>query len=112
MTTTDFPPRFPATRYDYVEYVPTKNWIGGQWQEPSTGKTIPVENPMHGKAMSNVPISGAKDVDQAVAEAKKAFQSWRQVPLKERAILKRYFRELGYAHVDETDNPAYHLFLK
>jgi threonine dehydratase len=35
-----------------------------------------------------------------------------QVPLKERAILKRYFRELGYAHVDETDNPAYHLFLK
>lgn len=35
-----------------------------------------------------------------------------QVPLKERAILKRYFRELGYAHVDETSNPAYHLFLK
>jgi threonine dehydratase len=35
-----------------------------------------------------------------------------QVPLKERATLKRYFRELGYVHVDETTNPAYHLFLK
>lgn len=35
-----------------------------------------------------------------------------QVPLKDRATLKRYFKELGYLHVDETANPAYHLFLK
>ncbi len=35
-----------------------------------------------------------------------------QVPLKDRATLKRYFKELGYVHVDETANPAYHLFLK
>lgn len=35
-----------------------------------------------------------------------------QVPPKERAMLNRYFRELGYMHEDETDNPAYHLFLK
>lgn len=35
-----------------------------------------------------------------------------QVPLKDRATLKRYFRELNYAHEDETLNPAYHLFLK
>ncbi len=35
-----------------------------------------------------------------------------QVPAKERAILKRYFKELGYSHTDETQNPAYQLFLK
>ncbi len=110
MTTTDFPPRFSATSYDYVEYVPAKNWIGGQWQEPSTGKTIPVENPMYGKAMSNVPISGAKDVDQAVAEAKKAFKTWRLVPLKERAqvffrlkqLMERDLEELSWLVTHEN----------
>ena len=35
-----------------------------------------------------------------------------QVPPRDRAMLKRYFRELGYQHEDESDNPAYHLFLK
>lgn len=35
-----------------------------------------------------------------------------QVPKKERAKLKRYIQELGYRHWDESDNPAYHLFLK
>jgi threonine dehydratase len=35
-----------------------------------------------------------------------------QVPPRDRATLRRYFKELGYWHVDESDNPAYHLFLK
>ncbi len=35
-----------------------------------------------------------------------------QVPMKERAQLKKYFVNLGYRHWNETDNPAYHLFLK
>lgn len=35
-----------------------------------------------------------------------------QVPPKERPKLKRYFKELDYRHWNESENPAYHLFLK
>ena len=35
-----------------------------------------------------------------------------QVPVKERTKLKRYFKELGYRHWNESKNPAYSLFLK
>lgn len=35
-----------------------------------------------------------------------------QVPLKERPKLKRYCQELGYRHWNESENPAYQLFLK
>ncbi len=35
-----------------------------------------------------------------------------QVPKKEQTRLKRFINQLGYRHWDETDNPAYRLFLK
>ena len=35
-----------------------------------------------------------------------------QVPAKDEAALKRFLRELGYTHADETRNPAYRLFLQ
>ena len=34
-----------------------------------------------------------------------------QVPKSERKAFKAFLDELGYAHKDETDNPAYRLFL-
>ena len=69
---TQFPPAFPARSYEFAEYVPCKNWIGGQWRDPVGGKTIPVENPRWGKALSKVPISGAEDVELAVQAAARA----------------------------------------
>ncbi|RLU01264.1 threonine ammonia-lyase, biosynthetic [Ketobacter sp.] len=35
-----------------------------------------------------------------------------QVPSREHLKLKRYVQGLGYRHWEESDNPAYHLFLK
>ena len=35
-----------------------------------------------------------------------------QVPAKDDAAFKRFLKELGYPHVDETHNPAYRMFLK
>ncbi|MDQ6987862.1 MAG: threonine ammonia-lyase, biosynthetic, partial [Mariprofundaceae bacterium] len=34
-----------------------------------------------------------------------------EVPLDERDALHRFFDDLGFNYVDETDNPAYHSFL-
>ncbi len=35
-----------------------------------------------------------------------------QVPARDEAAFKRFLKELGYPHVDETHNPAYRMFLK
>ena len=35
-----------------------------------------------------------------------------QVPESDRAEFARHLAKLGYSHWDETDNPAYRLFLK
>jgi threonine dehydratase len=34
-----------------------------------------------------------------------------QVPKGERAVFQRFLDELGYRYQDETENPAYRLFL-
>jgi threonine dehydratase len=35
-----------------------------------------------------------------------------QVPVRERGAFRRFLRELGYEHADESRNPAYRLFLR
>ena len=35
-----------------------------------------------------------------------------QVPAKDQPSYDRYLQTMGYAYVDETDNPAYKLFLR
>jgi threonine dehydratase len=35
-----------------------------------------------------------------------------QVPVKDQPSYDRYLQTMGYAYVDETDNPAYKLFLR
>ena len=34
-----------------------------------------------------------------------------QVPKAERKAFQRFVNEVGYPYTDETENPAYHLFL-
>jgi malonate-semialdehyde dehydrogenase (acetylating) / methylmalonate-semialdehyde dehydrogenase len=101
MASSNYPPPFAGKSYDFAEYVPAKNWIGGEWRDAVGKKTIPVENPRHGKAMSNVPISGAEDVDLAVKAAQKAFQTWKHVPQKERAQVFFRLKQLMERDVDE-----------
>ncbi len=113
MATTQFPPAFPARSYDFVEYVPTRNWIGGEWRDAKGGKTIPVENPRFGKALSNVPISGTEDVELAVQAAARAQKSWREVPMRERAqvfyrlkrLMERDLEELAWLVTHENGKP-------
>ncbi|MBI3206946.1 MAG: CoA-acylating methylmalonate-semialdehyde dehydrogenase [Myxococcales bacterium] len=106
-------PAFSARSYDFVEYVPARNWIGGQWREPTTKKTVPVENPRFGKALSSVPLSGAEDVDLAVKAAERAQKGWREVPMRERAqvfyrlkaLMERDLEELAWLVTHENGKP-------
>src|SRR5881227_2622511 len=70
-----------------------QNYIGGQWQEPSTGKYEPCLNPADTReVLGQFPRSGAADAKAAVDAAAKAFPGWAATPPPERG------RILGRAH--------------
>lgn len=78
-----------------------KNFINGQWQESATSNIEPVPNPATGETLAQVPLSTAKDVDEAVRAAKAAFPAWRNTPVPRRARILFKFQQLLVEHWDE-----------
>jgi len=70
---------------------PFRNFIGGQWVEPSTGLWFENRNPARrDDLIGHFPRSGAADVDRAVASAREGFLRWSRTPAPARgAVLKR-----------------------
>lgn len=67
-----------------------KFYIDGQWVDPISDATMPVQNPADAEQIGTVAMGGAADVDRAVAAAKAAFDSYSQTTRAERlALLKR-----------------------
>jgi aldehyde dehydrogenase (NAD+) len=63
-----------------------KNLIGGEWVPAASGKTFEDRNPADSTEVVGVfPESDRRDVDAAVAAAKKAFPIWRDTPAPRRA---------------------------
>ena len=60
------------------------NHIAGRFVEPERADWLPVENPATGAVIGEVPLSGASDVDAAVAAAKAAFPAWAATPADKR----------------------------
>jgi aldehyde dehydrogenase (NAD+) len=56
------------------------NLINGKWVGPSSGKTFPNFNPATQEILGHFPISSEKDVDSAVAAARRALDGWRKMP--------------------------------
>ena len=52
---------------------PDKLYIGGEWVEPKSGKSIEVVNPNSEEVVARVAEAGRDDMDRAVAAARKAF---------------------------------------
>jgi len=95
-------PNFNAENYDFVEYVSAQNFIGGVWQDASSGiAPLAVLNPRHGRAISHVQMSGFADVDAAVVAAKAAQPAWAALPMRERAHVMYKARELMLRDVEE-----------
>ncbi len=95
-------PAFSAKSYDFTEFVPARNYVGGAWVDPKSSKaTLEVLNPRWGKAMSKVVMSAREDVDAAVASGKEAFAKWREWPIRERAQVLYRLRELMVKNLDE-----------
>src|SRR5579872_4151588 len=53
-----------------------ENFIDGAFRPALDGATEPVLNPATGEEIAQAPLSGAADVDLAVAAARRAFEDW------------------------------------
>jgi len=78
-----------------------RNYVGGGWRHSSAAETLPIRNPASGEELGRVPLSGASDVDAAVAAAKAAFPAWRATPAPVRARVLFRFRALLEEHKEE-----------
>ncbi|KAK6002968.1 hypothetical protein QM012_000813 [Aureobasidium pullulans] len=58
-------------------------------------------NPATGEKLWNVPIATQSDVDEAVASAQKAFESWSRKPVEERKELMKNFRDIWAGYQEE-----------
>ncbi|MFE9600741.1 gamma-aminobutyraldehyde dehydrogenase [Streptomyces hokutonensis] len=90
-----------------------RNYIDGEFRDAADGRTTEVVNPATGEAYATAPLSGAADVDAAMAAAAAAFPAWRdETPAaRQRALLKiadafeERAEELIAAEVENTGKP-------
>ncbi len=75
-----------------------KNFINGQFIPNAFGSngqsSMDVISPLTGSIISNLPMSGSKELNQAVAAAKAAFPAWSGLTLKERVQVFFKYRQL------------------
>jgi malonate-semialdehyde dehydrogenase (acetylating)/methylmalonate-semialdehyde dehydrogenase len=74
--------------------IPCPNYIGGEWLTASGAGTSPVYNPSTGETISETPMGGAREVDDAVNAAHAAFPAWWETPPTERARVFFRFKML------------------
>ena len=75
--------------------------IDGSSVAGTSGRTSPVYNPATGEQTAAVDLATEAEVDVAVAAAKAAFESWRQVPLSKRTEVLFRFRDLVDRHRED-----------
>jgi 1-pyrroline dehydrogenase len=84
-----------ATKTDY------KAFIGGEWADSASGKTMDVINPATGEVVAEVPSCGAEDVDRAVEAAKRALPDWLDKTPKDRSELLHALADVLTEHAEE-----------
>ncbi|HYV16639.1 MAG TPA: gamma-aminobutyraldehyde dehydrogenase [Conexibacter sp.] len=78
-----------------------RNFIDGAHVDPVEGATEPVLNPATGEEIAQAPLSGAADVENAVAAARRAFGGWANATPGERSLALLKLADSIDAHADE-----------
>jgi malonate-semialdehyde dehydrogenase (acetylating) / methylmalonate-semialdehyde dehydrogenase len=97
-----------------MKYPPFQNYINGAFVNATSSRKLDVISPVDGNHLSTVPMSTAKDVDNAVTAAKAAFPIWSKFPIKERVqvffrykyLLEKNLKELAEL-VQEENGKTY-----
>lgn len=85
-------------------------FIGGEWVDSDSGKTIALQNPATRETLAHVQAGTAKDAERAVEAAAAAFPAWSRSSSKDRqslllAIVERLrARHLDYALMETLNN--------
>ncbi|MHB8879324.1 MAG: aldehyde dehydrogenase family protein [Myxococcaceae bacterium] len=82
---------------------PMQLFIDGKFVSPVEGGTLPVVNPATGEKLCDAPAAGARDVDLAVAAAKRAFETgpWPKLSPTARGRALRKFADLLWQRREE-----------
>ena len=76
-------------------------YIDGAWVAPSQKNPLPVLNPATEEPIGNISLGTKKDVDAAVAAAKRAFPSFSETSREERLALLAKIAEVYQKHYEE-----------
>ncbi|MDL5353055.1 NAD-dependent succinate-semialdehyde dehydrogenase [Microbacterium sp. zg-YB36] len=88
-------------------------YIDGQWRDGADGRTFDVLNPATGEVIGQVPRAEARDLDDALAAAERAFPLWRdtsafdksRILMKATALLRERAGEIGRLMAIEQGKP-------
>lgn len=83
-----------------MKYPPVQNFIGGRFVA-FDGEHQDVVSPLDGSVLSQVPLSSAAEVEQAVAAARHAFPGWSSLTMRDRAQVFYRYRGLLERHLEE-----------
>ena len=77
------------------------HFVDGKKFKGSSKRTGKVFNPATGEQSAEVNLASTKDVNEAIASAKNAFESWSNKPPLQRARIMFKFKELIEKNADE-----------
>jgi malonate-semialdehyde dehydrogenase (acetylating)/methylmalonate-semialdehyde dehydrogenase len=87
-----------------MKYAPVQNYIAGVFTSSHAEHALEVISPVDGTALSAVPLSGLRDLEDAVAAARQAFPAWSVLPIKERVQVFYRFKTLLEKNLEELAN--------
>ncbi len=82
-------------------YGKQKLFINGEWIDSKSGEIHENPNPATGEIISEFPTATREEARAAVEAAHQAFQTWREVPMRDRARLLFDMRARFEEHFDE-----------
>ncbi|MCE9685069.1 CoA-acylating methylmalonate-semialdehyde dehydrogenase [Shewanella sp. AS16] len=78
-----------------------KHYINGEFVVGNGSQQIAVTNPANNETIALINCATADEVHSAIASAKTAFKSWKEVPVSERARVMLRYQHLLKEHHDE-----------
>jgi aldehyde dehydrogenase (NAD+) len=76
-------------------------YIDGKWVEPAEAHDFTVINPANEEPLAKISLGGASDVDRAVAAARRAFESYSESSVAQRAELLSRIIEIYKSKIEE-----------
>src|SRR5262245_12141205 len=76
-------------------------YVGGEWVDADSGKTIDVNNPATDEVIGTVPNLAGAETKRAIEAAHKAWDGWRSMLAADRAKILKKWADLQTEHLDD-----------